>query len=159
MTTLKDKKIVQLKLDPTHRQVVSTANLFVNYWGRLRDICVSPDGRIFVATNGASWSNTQPFTHSIIEIKNSNYTRTTTLPSATTSLHLQPNPTSSQSQLTVPQELVGQPYVVCSSLGQIVLEGTLEATTTLSSQFLSKGVYIIHVPHCQQPTAIRWMVR
>jgi len=73
MTTLKNKRIYELELDEDGATVLEEKQFFQNWWGRLRDICVSPNGEIYLATNGPSWSNTQPFTHSIIKISNANY--------------------------------------------------------------------------------------
>ena len=44
---------------------------FNNEWGRLRDICVSPDGKIYLATNGNSWPSQGP--NEIIELHNADY--------------------------------------------------------------------------------------
>ena len=40
-------------------------------WGRLRDICVSDDGKIYLATNGNTWPSQPP--NEIIELSNANY--------------------------------------------------------------------------------------
>ena len=45
--------------------------IFVQEWGRLRDICVSPDGKIYLATNGNSWPSQGP--NEIIELHNADY--------------------------------------------------------------------------------------
>ena len=46
-------------------------NILNNQWGRLRDICVSPDGKIYLATNGYSWPSQPP--NEIIELYNADY--------------------------------------------------------------------------------------
>ena len=69
MTVLKDKELISFGFNAAGDSVVSTSTYFENQFQRLRDICVAPDGRVFLATNGASWSNTAPFTHSIIELR------------------------------------------------------------------------------------------
>lgn len=51
MLTLKDKKLIQLKLDAAGRKVDSQYVYFKNEYGRLRGICVAPDGRLFFSTN------------------------------------------------------------------------------------------------------------
>ena len=53
--------------------VISETQYFNNTWGRLRDICVAPDGAIYLATNGPDWGNSQPFTHSIVKVWNPDY--------------------------------------------------------------------------------------
>lgn len=51
LVTLKEQDLRQLKLSPDGRQVVSETIFFNNRWGRLRDLCVSPDGRLFIAVS------------------------------------------------------------------------------------------------------------
>jgi aldose sugar dehydrogenase len=68
MSVLRDQALYVLTLSADGRSVVREEILFRSRYGRLRDVLVSPDGRIFLATNGPSFSNTQPGTHSIIEL-------------------------------------------------------------------------------------------
>ena len=51
--------------------VINQTEYFNNMWGRLRDICVSPDGKIYLATSGYSWPSQPP--NEIIELSNDNY--------------------------------------------------------------------------------------
>jgi aldose sugar dehydrogenase len=68
MTILKDMNLVAFTLSADGKQIISSKAYFHHTWGRLRDICVSPDGRVFIATNGVSWSNTDGGTHKIYEL-------------------------------------------------------------------------------------------
>ena len=70
LTTLKNKRLYVLELDETGTMVLGENQYFQDFWGRLRDVCIGPNGEIYLATNGASWSNTQPFTHKIIKVWN-----------------------------------------------------------------------------------------
>lgn len=49
--TLKDERLIQLKLDTAGTSVVSSKEYFVNEFGRLRDACVSPDGKVYICTS------------------------------------------------------------------------------------------------------------
>jgi len=51
VTTLKEGSLAVLKLSPDGRSVISEELLFDYWWGRLRDICISPDGRVFLAVS------------------------------------------------------------------------------------------------------------
>lgn len=73
MSVLKDKSLIAFGFNATGDSVVLKKKYFKNDFGRLRDICVSPDGKIYLATNGSSWTNNNPFTHSIIELSNNAY--------------------------------------------------------------------------------------
>lgn len=70
LTTLKNKRLYTLELDETGTTVLSESQYFQEFWGRLRDVCVAPDGSVYLATNGPNWGNPQPFTHSIVKIWN-----------------------------------------------------------------------------------------
>jgi glucose/arabinose dehydrogenase len=51
MTTLKDASLRQLKLSTDGNSVISTAIFFKNSYGRLRDICISPSGNVYICTS------------------------------------------------------------------------------------------------------------
>jgi glucose/arabinose dehydrogenase len=51
MATLKHQRLMQLKLSEDHRSVEDTNDFFIEQYGRLRDVCVSPDGRVFICTS------------------------------------------------------------------------------------------------------------
>jgi glucose/arabinose dehydrogenase len=51
VATLKNQRMMQLKLSDDHKSVVDTEEFFVNQYGRLRDVCVAPDGRVFLCTS------------------------------------------------------------------------------------------------------------
>ncbi len=54
MMTLKNSSIRQLKLSDDGRSIIQTQTFFKDQWGRLRDLCISPAGKVYVCTsNGA----------------------------------------------------------------------------------------------------------
>jgi len=71
MTVLKDKMLVRFEFNEDGTQVVNSTEFFNYEWGRLRDICVSPEGKIYLATNGSSWPSQPP--NEIIELSNQNF--------------------------------------------------------------------------------------
>ncbi len=54
MATLKDATLYQLKLNATGDKVEGSIKLLAGTYGRLRDVCISPDGKVFVATSNGS---------------------------------------------------------------------------------------------------------
>jgi glucose/arabinose dehydrogenase len=54
MATLKDQTLYQLKLNSGTDKIEETKEIFRGNYGRLRDVCVAPDGRVFVATSNGS---------------------------------------------------------------------------------------------------------
>ena len=71
MTVLKDKMLVRFEFNDDGTQLENTTEFFNQEWGRLRDICVSPSGKIYLATNGYSWPSQGP--NEIIELYNADY--------------------------------------------------------------------------------------
>ena len=71
MTVLKDKMLVRIEFSESGEELISTTNFFEDEWGRLRDICISPDGKIYLATNGYFWPSEPP--NKIIELHNADY--------------------------------------------------------------------------------------
>lgn len=67
---LKSAVLVQNKLSEDRTKVVSQKMYFQNQFGRLRDLCISPDGRVFIATsNKDGRGNPKAQDDRIIEIK------------------------------------------------------------------------------------------
>ena len=54
LATLKDNGLYQLKLDISGSKIESVKEIFRGTYGRLRDVCVAPDGKIYVATGNGS---------------------------------------------------------------------------------------------------------
>ncbi len=73
MTVLKNKQLIRFDLNSTGDSVITQTIFLNNLKGRLRDICAAPDGTIYIATNGANASNTDPNTHTIIRLRNPFY--------------------------------------------------------------------------------------
>lgn len=57
MTTLKDASLRQLKLSADGNSVVSTSVFFKSEYGRIRDICISPSGNVYLCTSNGGNSD------------------------------------------------------------------------------------------------------
>ncbi len=51
LATLKDKRLHQLKLSDDFNSITGTNQYLVDKYGRLRDICISPAGKVYVCTS------------------------------------------------------------------------------------------------------------
>lgn len=73
LTSLKEADLRVLRLSSDGLQVVSETVLFDNAYGRLRDVAVAPDGRVFIATSNRDGRARNPFPRAtddrIIEIR------------------------------------------------------------------------------------------
>jgi aldose sugar dehydrogenase len=55
LCTLKGSRLLQLKLNSGNTAIENSTEFFADQYGRLRDVCLSPDGRVFICTsNGAN---------------------------------------------------------------------------------------------------------
>jgi len=54
LAVLKDMKLVQLKLNENGTRVKSTKEFFTNQFGRLRDIAISPSGKVYICTDNGN---------------------------------------------------------------------------------------------------------
>ncbi|MBO9572616.1 MAG: PQQ-dependent sugar dehydrogenase [Chitinophagaceae bacterium] len=51
MCTLKGSKLLQLQLTYSGPQITGSTEFFNNAYGRLRDVCVSPQGKVYICTS------------------------------------------------------------------------------------------------------------
>ena len=73
LAVLKDKRLIQLKLSADGNTITQQNTYLINTYGRLRDVLVIPDGRVFICTSNRDYAGT-PITADdrIIELKNNN---------------------------------------------------------------------------------------
>ncbi|MGQ0740020.1 MAG: PQQ-dependent sugar dehydrogenase [Bacteroidota bacterium] len=51
MVALKDARLHQMKLDGTFKIITETNEYFTNKYGRMRDLCISPEGKVYICTS------------------------------------------------------------------------------------------------------------
>ena len=54
LVALKNARLYQLKLDNTFSTVSATNEYFTNKYGRMRDLCISPAGKVYICTSNGS---------------------------------------------------------------------------------------------------------
>ena len=142
MTVLKDKSLIAFEFNAAGDSVIKQTKYFKNEFQRLRDICVSPDGTIYLATSGSSWRNTSPFTHTIVELKNEDYNMSIGDPLPWLKVVVSPNPVPVGGQINVllPNDEPGK-FELFDLMGRSVLAVNLahSGDVELAS---SKGMYI-----------------
>ncbi len=58
LAVLKDKRLIQLKLNADGSQITQQNAYLINTYGRLRDVLVIPDGRVFICTSNRDYTGT-----------------------------------------------------------------------------------------------------
>lgn len=142
MTVLKDKSLIVFTMNSAGTAVVKQDKYFAGEFGRLRDVCFSPAGKIYLATNGNSWSNNTPNSHSIIELSNDSF-QTTSINNVEqwNGLHILPNPIKSGEafQLNLVPGHHGV-FTLYDQVGRVVLTQWMESSLKVTLNCTS-GMY------------------
>jgi glucose/arabinose dehydrogenase len=72
ITSLKNERIIVAKLNDEGDNIISTNEYFIRKFGRIRDVCISPDGKVYIATSNQDGRASGQFANvmdKIIEIK------------------------------------------------------------------------------------------
>ncbi len=142
LSVLKNKNIVAMKLSADGNSVVEEDNYLTNQFGRLRDICVGPNLEIYLATNGASWTNTNPNTHSILVLRTLDHTGLETLQQGY--VHVYPNPIQESFQLEVSPQYLGATITVLDLFGKTVYTSEVkQLKMTVANLNLNRGLYLL----------------
>ena len=51
VVTLKNARLYQLQLDNAHSAIAETNEFLTNKYGRMRDLCISPEGKVYICTS------------------------------------------------------------------------------------------------------------
>lgn len=144
MSVLKDKKIVALELSGDGNSVVDEDHYLTNQFGRLRDICVGPNNEIYLATNGASWTNTNPNTHSIIVLRAIDFTGLNSLEKGFVTIF--PNPLQESFNMEVSSDYLGGNLIISDAFGKSVYVSNVSVlNSSISGLNLVKGLYFLKI--------------
>jgi glucose/arabinose dehydrogenase len=150
MANLKDKSLYSMKLSSDGLSITDTKIWFSNSYGRLRDICIAPDGRVFLATSNRDGRGSPVADDDkIIEIKPSGATALLRL--SNPRIKIYPNPLQATSIIEVDKQLEQSVISVYNNLGTLIFKDKLNGTRyELSRNDIPKGFYIIKVEKNKQ---------
>ena len=142
LAVLKDHKLTQLTLDATGFAIPSRTD-FLTGFGRLRAICVSPEGKVYIGTSNRDGRGTPTATDDrILTLENRAYVPTATRPATGVAFELFPNPAHRQALVRLPAP--GGLLTVCDLLGRPVYSVRPTGTTaTLDLAGLRPGTYLV----------------
>ena len=142
LAVLKDHKLTQLTLDAAGLTIPSRTD-YLTAFGRLRAICVSPQGRVYIGTSNRDGRGSPSGTDDqILVLENRAYVPTATRSAAVFPFELFPNPAGRQAsvQLSVPNTRL----TVRDLLGRAILTLHPAGTTaTLDLANLRPGTYLV----------------
>ena len=144
VAALGGSRLVQLPLDATGT-AITARNEFLAGFGRLRSLCVSPQGRVYVGTSNRDGRGTPgPADDRILVLENRAYMPTATRNAAAVRFDLFPNPARQQATLSLPAP--GAHVTVCDLLGRRLREQAVPGlTATLDLSGLPAGRYLVAV--------------
>jgi len=133
-----------MQLDATGNSVLSQTHYLTNQYGRLRDICIGAQKEIYLATNGASWSNTNPNTHSIIVLRPPNDLGIDDQFKAAISVY--PNPIGNEFTINFPDNVLGNQFCLTDLTGRTIFSSLIsEQVVRFNSTELKNGIYVLRV--------------
>ncbi|WP_310394410.1 PQQ-dependent sugar dehydrogenase [Hymenobacter sp.] len=142
LMVLKGSKLTQLTLDAAGQAVPARTD-FLTGFGRLRAICVSPQGRVYVGTSNSDGYGTPAATGDrILVLENRAFVPTATRLAASFAFDVFPNPARRQATVQLPAPNLR--LTVRDLLGRAVLTVQPAATTaTLNLASLRAGTYSV----------------
>ncbi|UYZ62790.1 PQQ-dependent sugar dehydrogenase [Hymenobacter weizhouensis] len=156
---LRGNKLTQLPL-ATNGTTVGTAADFLSGFGRLRAVCVSPQGRVYVATsNRDGRANPAATDDRILVLENRAFVTTSTSKAQTQQLKLWPNPAGQSVTVQLPAAATtAAPVEIRDALGRTVRTARLGAgqtQLTLPLGGLRPGVYSVQSEAGAQRLVVR----
>lgn len=134
LACLNGNKLVHLPLDAAGTGIGPRAD-FLTAQGRLRAVCVSPQGRVYIGTSASTPTNR------VLVLENRAYLATKPA-AARLEFQLAPNPAGRQATLRLPAS--GLHLTVRDLLGRVVYtQRSAPATTTLNLAQLCPGTYLV----------------
>lgn len=146
VTSLKGSRLTVLRLNESGTSVTNASDFFTNTFGRLRDVCISPDGKVYIAVSNRDGRGSlradddkiveiAPVSTNISEISKENV------------LSIFPNPGKDFVYVSYPgSEKAEVNYLLYNVSGQILKAGTLKSNPEkLSLPANYEGVAILRI--------------
>ncbi len=146
MTSLKASKLVSLKLSSDGLSIIEQSDYLVNAYGRLRDVCVSPDGRVFIGVSNRDGRGTpRPGDDKIIQIKSTTSTSISEQPTNKNYIRIFPNPVDKFATVELSANFIVTGYSIINQLGQIILQDSFTGShLKLNAANLKPGYYFFN---------------
>jgi glucose/arabinose dehydrogenase len=138
MTSLKGARLTVIKLSNDGKTAVSKTDYYTNVYGRLRDVCVSPDGKVYIAVSNRDTRGVpKADDDKIIEISNA----VSSVKDLKNEVKIYPNPT--KAHIFIDTENPNIRVTIYDSLGRDIFQ--TKGETTISTSHLKNGLYFVHV--------------
>lgn len=139
MTTLKDSHLYKLELSDEGTQIMTASVLSGITYGRLRDICISPEGKIYLSTTNSNADGKPPFTDRIVEVTNPAWGA-----HEPGTLLVYPNPAKDELWLYLSTGYTTSDLAIYDIFGRVVMRGNITpAAPSINIADLPAGLYHI----------------
>lgn len=140
LAVLKDKKLIQLKLNEDGTQIIQQNTYLVNTYGRLRDVLVLPDGRVFLCTSNKDYAGSPTATDDrIVELRNN----ALVVDGFADNKHTKVYPVPSDRLLHIGSDLKIGFIVISDNLGKTVYSAPYNPTVDVGN--LEAGIYYLQL--------------
>ena len=137
---LKDSTLYQLKLNGTNDDISAVNKTSLSKYRRLRDLCISPDGRIYISTSNSPSSGTGSKIDRIIELYDPSYNGISIY--AKEAAVIFPNPAKDEITIKLKSGLGLVSYSILNIYGQVIMSGVLSnVSETIDVKALPAGQY------------------
>lgn len=146
MTTLKDQTLYSLALTSGQDSITSSAEILDSF-GRLRDVCISPEGRIYISTSRSNAAGTGPKIDRIIELYDPSFQPVGTTNITDDGIDVFPNPAGDELRIRLrARSAAGHSFRVINIYGQTVAGGSIDRQlTTVDVRHLPVGLYHVQI--------------
>lgn len=160
MTSLKASTLYSLKLNEAGTAVTEVTPHFKAVWGRLRDVCISPAGDVYLAVSNRDGRGTpKPGDDRIVKLSATGTTGLNKPDPQKKSMLIYPNPVSGDRTLTVNSSFVGEEYQIVSSNGVLIKNGIVSPSANIMLEHsLQKGLYLLRILGNNFPANGRFLV-
>ncbi|MVN74865.1 T9SS type A sorting domain-containing protein [Hymenobacter sp. HMF4947] len=164
MTSLKAGTFIQLQLNADGTQITSQTNLWAGTYGRLRAVCVSPQGRVYLSTSNQDGRGNPGATDDrVIVLENRAYLAAASASTPAPTLSISPNPASALVSLRRSNATGTAAVRVFDGLGRAVRQASFAAGQTdieLPLSGLAAGLYVVETASLtNQPSRARLVVQ
>ena len=152
LVSLRTGKFISLELSEDGNAIVKKDAWINGEFGRLRDLCVAPDGRIFISTsNQDGRGNPKPGDDKIIEIKSSGSNSSDIIESNSLDFTIYPNPASEWITVKLNFSFTQVKYSVFHSSGKLMMSGFLSGNSErINTNEIPQGFYYVQIIVDQQ---------
>jgi aldose sugar dehydrogenase len=144
MVSLKGGRLTQLKLDDKGEKVTAKTDYFTNTYGRLRSICVSPEGKVYIGVSNRDGRGTpKADDDKIVELS---LPSTSTEEVANFNVKIFPNPATNNLTISnLDKSSIIDNIIIYDVLGKIILSLDNVDTNNINIATLANGFYNIKI--------------